>query len=109
MAKHTIYQIPKSNRQLASRAVYYGISDSFTKSDAITAFAENKYTKVADVEAESAKAAKLIINSDRSKAVTYSVLRNVSIGDIIHNTETNVYFIVGETTFDRIKIKVRIK
>ena len=107
MAKFTVYQIKRANRALASRALFYGISDTFTQADARNAFASGDYNLAADVEANSIPEMRQIIDTDRgsSRLVPRGPLRNIAIGDIIHNTETDVYFIVATNTYDRIKIR----
>jgi hypothetical protein len=109
MAKHTVYQIQKSNRDLASQALFYGTSTAFTKATAIKAFAEQKYRRTADVEAENNNQVKALVNTDRSnpKVLPVAGLRNVNVGDIIYNHETKIYYIVKSEGYDRIKIKLR--
>lgn len=106
MAKFAVYQIKRSERALASRALFYGISDSFTQADARNAFSSGDYVKTADIEANSIPELRNIIENDRgsSKLVRTGQLRNITIGDIIHNVETDVYSIVATNTYDRIKI-----
>jgi len=109
MAKHTVYQISKSNRTLASQSVFYGISDAFTQATARQAFTDGYYSKNADVEAEDNKGVANLVNNDRtnSKVLSTGPLRNVSVGDLIYNHETKRWFIAGPTSYDPIKIKVR--
>lgn len=109
MAKFSVYQIKKANRELASLSVFYGISDAFTQADARQAFREGRYEKTADVEANGNDHVKNLINSDRSSPLILrtGLLRNVGVGDLINNTETNQWFIVGPNKDDLIKIKVR--
>lgn len=40
MAKHALFQIPKSDRELVTRSVFYGLSDAYTQADAKKAYAE---------------------------------------------------------------------
>jgi hypothetical protein len=109
MAKYSVYQIKKSNRELASLSVFYGISDAFSQADARQAFRESRYEKTADVEANSNEHVKNLINTDRSNSLILrtGLLRNVGVGDLINNTETKQWFIVGPDRFDLIKIKVK--
>lgn len=107
MAKFSVYQIKKSNRELASLSVFYGISDAFTQADARQAFREGRYEKTADVEANSNEHVRQLINTDRSNTLILrtGLLRNIGVGDIINNTETKQWFILGPDKFDLIKIK----
>lgn len=107
MAKFTVYQIKRSERALASRALFYGISDSFTQADARNAFSSGDYVKTADVEAENLQEVTSIINNDRgsAKLVRTGPLRNIAIGDLIHNADTDVYFIATTNAYERIKIR----
>lgn len=107
MAKFSIYQITKKNRDLASQSVFYGISEAFTQADARKAFANGYYSKNADVEAADNIEVQKLINQDRTntKILKTGILRNISVGDLINNTDTNQWFIVGPKTFDIIKIK----
>lgn len=107
MAKFSVYQIKKSNRELASLSVFYGISDAFTQTDARQAFREGRYEKTADVEANSNEHVRQLINTDRSNTLILrtGLLRNIGVGDIINNTETKQWFILGPDKFDLIKIK----
>lgn len=107
MAKFSVYQIKKSNRELASLSVFYGISDAFTQTDARQAFRESRYEKTADVEANSNEHVRQLINTDRSNTLILrtGLLRNIGVGDIINNTETKQWFILGPDKFDLIKIK----
>ena len=109
MSKHTIYQIAKSNKALASQSIFYGISDAFSISTARKAFADGYYNKAADVEANNLSEASTLVNTDRanSKILISGALRNVSIGDIILDNDTGVYSIVSPVGFDRIKITIR--
>lgn len=109
MAKHTVYQILKSNRTLASQSVFYGISEAFTQATARQAFVSGNYSKNADVEAEDNKEVSNLVNNDRanSKVLATGPLRNVSVGDLIFNHETNRWFIVGPNSYDSIKIKIK--
>jgi hypothetical protein len=109
MAKYSVYQIKKSNRELASLSVFYGISDAFSQTDARQAFREGRYEKTADVEANSNDHVKNLINTDRANSLILrtGLLRNVGVGDLINNTETKQWFIVGPDRFDLIKIKVK--
>lgn len=106
MAKFRIYQIKRSERALASRALFYGISDNFTQTDARNAFSSGDYGTAADVEAETLSEVRTIVDTDRgsSRLLPLGPLRNIAIGDIIHNVDTNVYFIVATNRYDRIKI-----
>lgn len=109
MAKFSVYQIKKANRDLASLSVFYGISDAFTQADARQAFREGRYEQTADVEANSNDHVKNLINNDRSSPLILrtGLLRNIGVGDLINNTETKQWFIVGPDRFDLIKIKPR--
>jgi hypothetical protein len=109
MAKHSVYQIKKANRELASLSVFYGISDAFSQADARQAFREGRYEKTADVEANDNAQVKSLINADRSNPLILrtGLLRNIGVGDLINNTETNQWFIVGPERFDLIKIKAK--
>lgn len=109
MAKHSIYQIRKANRELASLSVFYGISSAFSQADARQAFREGKYEKTADVEANSNDHVKTLINNDRSSPLILKtgLLRNIGVGDMINNLETSQWFIVGPNGYDLIKIKAK--
>ena len=109
MAKYSIYQVKKSNKTLASQSAFYGISDTFSQATARQAFAEGFYSHNADVEANSNIEVSKLVNTDRSstKINALGPLRNVSVGDLINNTETGQWFIVSPTTYDPIKIKLR--
>ena len=109
MAKYSVYQIKKSNRDLASLSVFYGISDAFSQADARQAFREGRYEKTADVESNSNEQVKNLINTNRESPLILrtGLLRNVGVGDLINNTETKQWFIVGPDRFDLIKIKVK--
>ena len=109
MAKYTVYQIKKANRELASLSVFYGISDAFTQATARQAFRESKYEKTADVEANSIAEVQTLINTKRESPLILraGLLRNIGVGDIINNTETNQWFIVSPTSFDLILIRAR--
>lgn len=106
MAKHYVYQIPKSERELATQSVFYSLSEAFTKADAKKAFIAGKYKRVADVEALGNPEVKDLVNNDRgsTKILKLGALRNVNVGDLIYNEETKLYFIVSATGFDRLKI-----
>jgi len=106
MAKHYVFQIPKSERELATQSVFYTLSDAFTKTDAKKSFIAGKYKRVADVEATDNAEVKNLVNNDRgsTKILKLGALRNVNVGDLIFNEETKLYFIVSPTGFDRIKI-----
>jgi|GEM_PF-4779035 hypothetical protein len=109
MAKHSVYQIKKANRELASLSVFYGISNAFTQADARLAFREGRYEKTADVEATDSAQVKKLINGSRDNPLILrtGLLRNIGVGDLLNNTETGQWFIVGPERFDLIKIKVR--
>jgi len=109
MAKHEIYQIKKSNRELASQSVFYGETDAFTQQTAKQAFRDGNYSHTADVEAKDNTSVRAIVNSDRTsnKINSLGPLRNITTGDLIKNVETNQWFIVRANGFDIIKIKVR--
>lgn len=109
MAKYSLYQIKKSNKELASLSVFYGISDAFTQASARQAFRESKYENTADIEANSTAEVQILVNTDRTNAkiLKLGLLRNVGIGDLIHNTETNQWFIVSPTSYDLILIRPR--
>ena len=112
MAKHTVYQIKRANRELASNALFYGSTTAFTKATAIKAFAEQQYRRTADVEAENNRQVKDLVNNDRTNSLVLSLggLRNVNIGDIIYNHETDTYVLVApDNKYDRVKVKVRLK
>ena len=106
MAKHFVYQIPKSERDLVTQSVFYSLSDAYTKADAKKAFIAGKYAHTADVEAKTNQEVKSLVNNDRGSAKINKLgaLRNVNIGDLIFNSETKLYFIVSSTGFDRVKI-----
>lgn len=106
MARHLIYQISKTNRELASQSVFYGHSEAFTQATARKAFADGFYNKNADVEANNLQEVTKLVNTNRmsTKIVVSGALRNVGVGDIIYNDETKLYFIVSPTGYDRIKV-----
>jgi hypothetical protein len=107
MAKHTVYQISKSNRALASESVFYGITDAYTKAKARQAFIDGYYKKNADVEAESLQNVSNLINTNRTSPLILKTgpLRNISVGDLIYNHKTKQWFIVGPDRYDVIKIE----
>lgn len=111
MAKFNVYQITKTNKTLASQSVFYGISDAFTKNTAKQAFIDGLYIKNAEVEASDNKTLTNLINNNRTSNLILSTgaLRNVSVGDLINNTETEQWFIVGPSSYDIIKIKLAKK
>ena len=106
MARHIVYQIPKSFKDLANSATFYGLSDSFTADNARKAFLESQYIRVADVEANTFGDVRNLVNNDRtsSKISVIGQLRNITVGDILYNTESLLYYIVSPDGFDRIKI-----
>lgn len=106
MAKFRVYQIGREHRLLASSAQFYGFGENFTQSTAKQAFRNKKYAEVAVVEAASYEEVRQLINNDRgnSKILSTAPLRNINIGDIIYNEETNLYYIVGREAFERIKL-----
>lgn len=107
MAKHTVYQISKSNRSLASESVFYGISDAYSKGKARQAFIDGYYKKNADVEAETLKDVSNLINNNRTSELILKTgpLRNISVGDLIYNHDTKQWFIVGPDRYDVIRIR----
>ena len=107
MAKFRVYQIKRSNRDLASQALFYTISENFTQATARNAFASGEYNEVATVEANSLLEVQSIIENDRTspKLLVAGQLRNITVGDIIQNVDDNLYFIAAPETYDRIKIK----
>jgi len=109
MAKFSVYQIKKANKELASLSAFYGISDAFSQADARQAFREAKYEKTADVEANNVHEVQTLINTNRSSTLILrtGLLRNISVGDLVNNTETNQWFITGPGRFDLIKIKTK--
>jgi|TARA_R110001592_G_scaffold12620_1_gene59773 hypothetical protein len=111
VAKFNVYQITKTNKTLASQSVFYGISDAFTKNTAKQAFIDGLYTKNAEVEASDNVSLAKLINDNRTSSLILSTgpLRNVSVGDLINNSETEQWFIVGPASYDIIKIKLSKK
>lgn len=106
MAKFNVFQIPKSNRDLANSATFYGLSDSFTQQNARKAFLEGEYLRVADVEADAFGEVSNLVNNNRTstKINIIGQLRNITVGDILYNTESLLHYIVSPEGFDRIKI-----
>jgi len=109
MAKHEVYQIKKTNRRLASESVFYGISDAFTQATAKQAFRDGYYSHTADVEAANNKGVADLVNNDRTSAKINSLgpLRNISVGDLIHNVESDRWFITSSSGYDPISIRFR--
>jgi hypothetical protein len=109
MAKYVVYQIKKSNRELASNAQFYTESDAFTQATARLAFKEGQYSHNADVEAETPRGVADLIKNERTstKIVSTGPLRTIGVGDLIHNASTNQWFIVSPVGFDQIKIIAR--
>lgn len=106
MAKFNVFQIPKSNRDLANSATFYGLSDSFTQQNARKAFLEGEYLRVADVEADTFGEVSNLVNNNRTstKINIIGQLRNITVGDILYNTESLLHYIISPEGFDRIKI-----
>lgn len=101
MIKYAIYQLPEDNAKI--RDMFFMSNEEITE-------ISDQYELVGTIEAENLNQVFRIGNfecnaDELARVNSFDTMHSISVGDIIHNLESNETWIVGRYGFDRFEMK----